>query len=146
MCGCLGCAQCRHPNAHSYDTVALTRCQIVGIESRAFWVLLQREQAILRGLLSSMGQNLWEAYWLRSLNQERIPIRVMSLLLWLSEKVGNPVPLTRQAFGSLAGTTTETAIRMLSPLERRGWILTRRGSFELLDPGAVKRRLRGMVY
>ena len=40
-----------------------------------------------------------------------------------ADQLSFTMPLTRQEFGELIGTTTETAIRILSDLRRRGWLV-----------------------
>jgi len=44
--------------------------------------------------------------------------RIASLLLMLASKLGTELPFTRQEIAEMAGTTTETAIRVLSRLAK----------------------------
>jgi hypothetical protein len=42
----------------------------------------------------------------------------------------------------IAGIAWETAIRELSPLEKKGWLLTRRGKVRILRPDAIVAQLK----
>jgi hypothetical protein len=60
--------------------------------------------------------------------------RLAWTILWLHGKVGRRIPMTRRMIAETAGVARETSIRMLSPLEKKGWLKTRRGVVELLKP------------
>lgn len=67
---------------------------------------------------------------------ERVEVRVIRALLWLSERLGGPrfpLLLTRQELADWVGTTTETVIRILSQFRRRGWIEEQQGWLTLLE-------------
>ena len=51
----------------------------------------------------------------------------------LSAKLGLTLPFTRQDIAEMAGTTTETAIRVLSHLKDRGIIRSARGKVIILN-------------
>lgn len=51
-----------------------------------------------------------------------------------------PIPLTQEDLASLAGTTRETANRVLHRLVEAGAISVGRGSFQVLDHDALRRR------
>jgi len=62
---------------------------------------------------------------------ERVEHRALLALEMLAQRWGIryepnrlafPMPLSRQEFGELIGTTTETAIRVLSDLRKKGWL------------------------
>jgi len=54
-------------------------------------------------------------------------------LLMLSAKLGPTLPFTRQEIANMAGTTTETAIRVTSQLKERRIIRSVRGKIIILD-------------
>ena len=64
---------------------------------------------------------------------ERIEQRLASVLLMLSTKLGPTLPFTRQEIAEMVGTTTETAIRVMSSLKNRGIIRSVRGKVIILD-------------
>jgi CRP-like cAMP-binding protein len=51
----------------------------------------------------------------------------------LSAKLGSSLPFTRQEIADMSGTTTETAIRFLSSLNRRKITRSVRGTIVILD-------------
>ncbi len=51
----------------------------------------------------------------------------------LSSKLGPTVPFTRQEIADMAGTTTETAIRVMSRLKDGGIIRSLRGKTIIID-------------
>ena len=63
----------------------------------------------------------------------RVEQRVASILLMLSSKLGPDLPFTRQEIADMAGTTTETAIRVMSRLKDRRIIRSLRGKTIILD-------------
>ena len=56
------------------------------------------------------------------------------VLLTLSKKFGQTIPLTRQELSELAGITHETVIRTLSRFKERGMISSSRGQTTLVRP------------
>ena len=73
---------------------------------------------------------------------ERVEHRALMALSMLAERGGRlkfNMPLTRQEFGEWIGTTTETAIRTLSELRRRGCLSEDHGTITLSPcPGSTR--------
>ena len=65
--------------------------------------------------------------------EKKVEQRLASILLMLSAKLGNTLSFTRQEIADMAGTTTETAIRIMSHLKDRGIISTVRGKVTIED-------------
>jgi len=93
-------------------------------------------------LIEELGRRLQVAHeTIRSLAVEKVEQRIARLLLRLAaaagEKQGDTVvitvPLTRQEIADMAGTTVETAIRVMSKLRRRGLLDSKGGSIRLLQ-------------
>jgi CRP/FNR family transcriptional regulator len=80
---------------------------------------------------------------LKDLAGERVEQRLARTLLMLSAKLGPTLPFTRQELADMAGTTTETAIRITSQLKERRIIHSGRGKITILD--VDKLRLLGEV-
>mgnify|MGYP000857523384 CR=1 FL=1 len=80
--------------------------------------------------------------WTVAMALERVETRAMRALTMLGERLGErrekgfelPLMLNRQEFAELIGTTTETAIRVLSMFRRRGITLERGGWLNVLQP------------
>lgn len=76
--------------------------------------------------------------------------RIVAILFMLAKSYGIEengtvrltVPLTRRALGEMAGTTTETTIRVLSAWEKEGIVQTENHLITICDPGQLKTRLR----
>lgn len=77
---------------------------------------------------------------IRALILEKVENRITYTLLTLAERAGRPdpqgvwitIPLSREDIARMAGTTLETAIRILSLWNRMGWIRTERGGYILM--------------
>lgn len=73
--------------------------------------------------------------FLNILHQERIPLRLLQLLVWLAQKFGRQVDqgqlidvrLTHQAIAETLGTTRVTVTRLLKQFEQEGLIKRCRG-------------------
>ena len=73
---------------------------------------------IIQGILNVLGGRLRDAQArLKDLAGERVEQRIARTLLMLSSKLGTTLPFTRQEIADMAGTTTETAIRVTSQLK-----------------------------
>jgi CRP/FNR family transcriptional regulator, nitrogen oxide reductase regulator len=75
--------------------------------------------------------------------------RIAQTLLTLARKLGKPAeqglliqtPLSREDLAHLTGTTTETASRVMSQLQKDGLIASGRGWVAILDKTALERRV-----
>jgi len=100
------------------------------------------------GLLIDMNRRLSEVFAMQSALLDPVECRIANLLLnqafpeeanleqWQSYKL-RKVTITKSLIAAIVGTTTETAIRVLSRWRRRGIIKSERGWTELVDPQAV---------
>ncbi len=117
---------------------AVTETKVFGIKREDFLSFLANRtqvafQVALR-IISVLGGRLRDAQSrLRDLTGERVEQRLASVLLMLSSKSGLTLPFTRQEIADMVGTTTETAIRVMSQLKDRGIIRTVRGKVIILD-------------
>jgi CRP/FNR family transcriptional regulator len=64
---------------------------------------------------------------------EKVEQRLARTLLMLCIKLGPTLPFTRQEIADMVGTTTETAIRVMSHLKDRGIIRSTRGKTVIID-------------
>jgi CRP-like cAMP-binding protein len=110
------------------------KTELVGFKREDFLSFLSvRPQLALR-IINILGGRLRDAQSrLRDLAGERVEQRVASLLVMLSSKLGTTLPFTRQEIADMAGTTTETAIRVMSSLRSRGIIRSVRGRTTIVD-------------
>ena len=71
--------------------------------------------------------------WARAVVPTAVLAAVMAgIMLMLASKLGPGLPFTRQEIADMVGTTTETAIRVMSHLKDRGIIRSVRGKVIIL--------------
>lgn len=118
---------------------AITAANVVGIKQADFLKFLsQRPQVALR-IINVLGGRLREAQTrLSDFAGERAEQRVFRILFMLYSRIGPELPFTRQEVADMAGTTTETAIRIISRLITAGIIKSGRGKMIILDEKKLK--------
>jgi CRP/FNR family transcriptional regulator len=118
----------------------LRRCDLVPLTAK--------NPNLVRELSIALGQRLRQAHNLaRSLAAESVESRIAGLLIRLAEQRGLQapdkksvtidVPLSRRDIADMAGTTIETAIRILSRFTKEGWIHTEGKRITLKDKKAL---------
>lgn len=113
---------------------AVVETKVVGIKRQDFLSFLTNRPQVALRIINILGGRLRDAQGrLRDLAGERVEQRLASVLLMLSAKLGLTLPFTRQEIADMTGTTTETAIRVMSHLKDRGIIRTVRGKVIILD-------------
>lgn len=110
--------------------VAMTEARLFRIPRPRFMEILRKEHPIAEKVIADLAARLREAWSLRIIAREKAQQRILRLLLKLAQRFGRPaplaggvmidLPLTRREVAELAGTTVETAIRILSRLSRAG--------------------------
>ena len=119
---------------------AVAETKVLGIKREDFLSFLANRPQVALRIINVLGGRLRDAQSrLRDLAGERVEQRLTRTLLMLSSKLGPTLPFTRQEIADMAGTTTETAIRVMSQLKDRGIIRSVRGKTIILDE--VKLRL-----
>ncbi|MFH1031893.1 MAG: Crp/Fnr family transcriptional regulator [Chloroflexota bacterium] len=118
---------------------SVTDTKVLAIKKREFLSFLANRPQVALRVINILGERLRDAQSrLRDFAGERVEQRLASILVMLSTKLGNTLPFTRQEIADMAGTTTETAIRVMSQLKDRGIIRSTRGKITILD----ERKLR----
>ncbi len=113
---------------------AVTETRVVGIRRKDFLAFLASRPQVALSIISVLGERLRDAQSrLRDLAVERVEQRLASVLLRLSSKLGPTLPFTRQEIADMAGTTTETAIRVMSQFRDRGIVSSTRGRIIIRD-------------
>ena len=120
------------PYPASAQAVADTK--VLAIKKEDFLSFLATRPQVALGIINVLGGRLRDAQSrLKDLAGERVEQRIAMTLLMLSSKLGPTLPFTRQEIANMAGTTTETAIRVTSQLKERGIIRSVRGKIIILD-------------
>jgi len=103
---------------------------------------LAEDPGIARGLLAIVAERLQRAHdRLCSFASDSVTARMARVLLEAPN--GEKLETKRRILGESAGTTVETAIRVLRGFERAGWIEGGVGWVRLLDRAALERVARG---
>ncbi len=118
---------------------AVSETKVVRVKRDDFLSFLGNRPQVALKIINILGGRLRDAQnRLRDLAGERVEQRLASVLLMLSAKLGSTLPFTRQEVADMAGTTTETAIRVMSQLKDRGIIRSVRGEVIILDEGKLR--------
>jgi CRP/FNR family transcriptional regulator len=113
---------------------AVSETKVVGIKREDLLSFLANSPQVALRIINVLGERLRDAQGrLRDLAGERVEQRLASVLLMLSTKLGFILPFTRQEIADMAGTTTETAIRVMSHLKDREIIRSVRGKVIILN-------------
>lgn len=113
---------------------AVTGTRVLAIRKDDLLKFLAGHPQVALSIINVLGGRLRDAAnRLKDLAGERVEQRLARILLMLSAKLGKILPFTRQEIADMAGTTTETAIRLTTQLKERGIISTVRGKITIVD-------------
>jgi CRP/FNR family transcriptional regulator, nitrogen oxide reductase regulator len=113
---------------------AVTDAHLIGLRKKDFLAFLIRYPEVALKVISLLSGRLREAQSrLRDLAGERVEQRLARLLVRLSARLGPTLPFTRQELSDMAGTTTETTIRVFSQWKNRGILRSVRGRTTIAD-------------
>ena len=113
---------------------ATVNTRVVGINREDFLSFLSSYPQVAANIMNVLGGRLRDAQSrLNELAGERVEQRLARTLLMLSSKLGQALPFTRQEIADMAGTTTETAIRVMSRMKDDGIIRSSRSRIVILD-------------
>lgn len=119
---------------------AVDETEVLGIRREELLSFLGRRPEVSLRIVGVLGGRLRDAHdRLRDIAGERVDQRIARMLLMLSSKLGDTLPFTRQEIADMAGTTSETAIRVMGRLREGGIVRSDRGEIVVLDE--VKLRL-----
>lgn len=137
----LGCLAGICSDTYLLAGTAVVDSRLLEIPHKVYAELLAGQQRLAANVMQLLGFRLKEALELRALAVEPAKARLLWVLLWLIQKLGSRLPLTRTTLAEIAGVAPETCIRMLSPLEKTGVIHTVDGTIVIKQP----RRLQAML-
>jgi len=95
---------------------------------------LQGNSSLRAALLEDKCLKLCHSIALRGMALKEVPVWLASILWRLHEKFCPFIPETRATLDELAGTTTESVIRITRELEKQGILRLGRGKVEILLP------------
>jgi CRP/FNR family transcriptional regulator len=122
---------------HPATGVAMTPTTALSIEREPYLRLVRQYPDIALRIIQLLGERLQAAMKMRALAVERVDVRLANILLKLCDKVGAAtdegtridLPLSRQDLADMAGTTIETAIRVMSRFRKDGLVHTEPGGY-----------------
>ena len=140
---------------HPATAVAMTPTTTLSIEREPYRQLIRQHPDVALRIIDLLGERLQAAMKMRALAVERVDVRLANILLKLCDKVGEPtgagtrinLPLSRQDLADMAGTTIETAIRVMSRLRKEGLVHTEAGGYVVvLDHERLRKLSEGNAY
>ena len=113
---------------------AITETRVLGVKREDFLEFLAHRPEVALRIIYVLGGRLRDAQSrLRDIAGERVEQRIASILFMLYSRLGPEIPFTRQEIADMAGTTTETTIRVMSRLKDGSIIRSTRGTIVILD-------------
>ena len=122
------------------DAIAAVDSVVVRVPTSAFHQLLQQNPTFLRDSLCLFCDRLRQVeHKSCMMSYDSVERRLAQALLTLEKKFGPTIPLTKHELAELAGTTVETAIRVLSQLKKQGVVTSSRGSTTIAKPDQLRK-------
>ncbi len=135
------------PDRYQDTAIARSRVCALSIDSVAFRRILGEHSSVALKAVEALSNRLHLAHeMVRQLGGYSAEARIAYVLLRLADKLGVSwqdstliqAPLTREELASMAGTTTETASRAVSRLQKQHIITAGRGWIALTDGEALR--------
>jgi CRP/FNR family transcriptional regulator, nitrogen oxide reductase regulator len=148
---CLGMLAAIEGRDLPLSAVAVTNAWYLRIPARSLMAVYSESPPFKDQIIKSIGPRLRKAHDMMSrLSSGRVEERMAAVLLILMDSYGEPsgtqvrlaVPLTRQDLAEMAGTTVETAIRVMSRWQKDGLISTDRQVITVLREDLLSASLR----
>jgi CRP-like cAMP-binding protein len=140
----------RKPYAASAQ--AMEPSSVLKLSRKDFFLLFSRHPFVATEMIMELGRQLREAQaTIKSLAVDRVEQRIATILLKLADKLGSSenggimlnLSITRQDLADMAGTTVETAIRVMSRFTKAKIIKPASGKIVILTPKALQRISEG---
>lgn len=131
---------------------AMEPSAILKLSRKDFFYFFGRHPFVATEMIMELGRQLREAHnTIKSLAVDRVEQRLANILIKLAEKLGAPegggtllnLSLTRQDLADMAGTTVETAIRVMSRFTKTRIIKPVDGKILILKPKALQKISEG---
>lgn len=113
---------------HFLSAQAMTEATVLRIPRREFWAFEAKHPIIALNIIALVTEGLDIEYnRIVDIIGEEVELRVVHSLFTLVNKFGPNLRLKREELANYAGTTTETAIRILSKLRKKGIVSSSAG-------------------
>jgi len=124
---------------YSAEAVAETDVEAVSIPRATFDDLIVRSAAFRRFVFAAFSQRMSDLFALvDEVAFQRIDVRLAHKLLELAGD-SSDLAMTHQQLATELGTAREVISRQVHELQRRGWIVSGRGTLKLVDRQALQR-------
>lgn len=126
---CLGLMAVIEGRSFPLSAIAATHCWYLKIPSRQLVPVYEANERLKDQIVRSIGPRLRKAHdMMARLSFGKVEQRIAAILFFLADSYGSrtdenlelQVPLTRQDIAEMAGTTTESTIRVLSKWQKEG--------------------------
>lgn len=127
-------------NAPRYpaNAIAVTPASIVKILRADMVAFVRAYPAVVQDVLEQVRLRVQRSHRLRALDSSSSAKKVAAVLLWLSEKTGDSVGITRREISEIAGMAPETAVRVILMMKRRQWVSATARSVTVSNAGALR--------
>ncbi len=124
------------------SAIAQTPCCLLAIQNQDFSAILHQHPSVSLKVIEKMAQRLQAAnQMIRRLSTQTVEGRMAHILVKLAQKLGQPqevglliqLPLARADLAEMAGTTVESASRVLSRFQKEGLIASGRQWLAIKD-------------
>jgi CRP-like cAMP-binding protein len=120
------------------SAIAIQDCEAYRIPAGRFEELIGRHPDITRAVYAEIGKHLRHSQTLRSLSRQPADKRIARILRLLSGTMGPDLKIRREEVAEMAGTTVETAIRVLAGFRKSRLISSGWKRITLLDPAGLE--------
>ena len=129
----------------SYPVTAMSEAasKVLVVPANLFREILGRFPKVFQNVLRRMCANLRAVECGHCHRVDRVPLRIMQTLVDLHAKHGAEILLTRWDVARLAGTTVETAIRVVAFMEKKNLIISSKKKIVIPDSDKLREYLRG---
>ncbi|MFA6028375.1 MAG: Crp/Fnr family transcriptional regulator [Elusimicrobiota bacterium] len=104
------------------SALAIQDSEAYTVPAAFFEDLLARHPRFAREVFRQVGEHLRNAQGMRALAKESAERRIARVLVLLGALLGREVKVRREDVAEMAGTTPETAVRVLADFRRRGLV------------------------
>lgn len=120
------------------DAVCLQDCEVYRVRTADFAELMRRHPPFSEAVYAEVGEHLRHSQALRAMAKESADRRIGYILWMLSLSLGREMRLGREEIAEMAGTTVETAIRVLGRFRAAGLVAARWKRVTVLKPEALR--------
>ncbi|MEM3484741.1 MAG: Crp/Fnr family transcriptional regulator [Candidatus Methanomethyliaceae archaeon] len=123
---------------HYVSVEAITEAKVLCIPREHFLSFIERNPFLMARTIRAMSKLIDNAYKrLCDCAYERVYQRVLNIIFMLYRKFGETLPFSKEEIATMAGTTTETVVRILKSLETKHVIKSRRGGVTVVERGEL---------